>query len=239
MALSRFAQRFVAHKLEQLTRQAEKGSGLHYELFAQNFTDSVDRLARRVKRPDLREHLFSEAEKTGNYFGEDAAQGRWVHDVENNDLRWQGEPLDWMKTVDGHGQWVAKSPTEKARLVLGHFGEDSRTQRDYPGIQVEKNGVVGEVRWGPEQPTAQDARIHAEKMLDAHLGFSAPVLQPSSMLDIRKSAEMSEHLGADVRAKAWKKYAKQCAKTLTSAAEKYGHASDSQQREITPPSRSR
>ncbi len=209
--ISEFAQRFVERKLEQFAKQADKGSGLYYELFAQNFTESVDRLAARVKRDDLRKHILSEADKTGNYFGEDAARGRWVPDIENSELRWVGEPPDSWKQVDGNGQWVRKSADERARYVLGHFGEDSRTQNDYPGVQVEKNGVVGAVKWGPEQPTAQDAHEVAEKMLDRHLGFNAPKLSPSSHLDIRKSDEMSERLGADVRTKAWKKYAKECA----------------------------
>jgi hypothetical protein len=178
----------------------------------------------------------SAARKLGEFVN--AAEKALGLDYDTFVQNWQGEPLDWMKKVDGHGPWVAKSGTEKARLVLGHFGEDSRTQKDYPGIQVEKNGVLKEVQWGPEQRTAEDAHIHAEKMLDVHLGFPAPMLQPASMLDIRKSQEMSEHLGADVRPKSWKKYAKQCAKTVTSAAAKYGSPGDSQ-REITPPSRSR
>src|SRR5882762_9376464 len=128
--ISRFAQRFVARTLERLEKQAEKGAGLYYELFAQNFTDSVDRLAARTKRPDLREHILSQAEKTGNYFGEEAEKGRWTYDAENNDIHWQGEPPDSFKQVDFNGQWVRKSADERARYVVGHYGEDSRTQND-------------------------------------------------------------------------------------------------------------
>ena len=149
-----------------------------------------------------------------------------------------GETPDSWKRVDGHGQWVRKSADERARLVFGHFGEDSRTQNDYPGIQVEKSGGLGPVKWGPEQPTAQDAHEYAEKMLDKHLGFNAPILQPSSQLDIRKSDEMSDRLGADVRTKAWKKYAKECGSPRSFAAKKYG-AGEAVDRETRPPSRSR
>ena len=57
--ISRYAQRFVERKLEQLARVSEQGVGLHYELYAQNFTDSVDRLAARVRSATIcGEHIF-------------------------------------------------------------------------------------------------------------------------------------------------------------------------------------
>jgi hypothetical protein len=235
--ISRYAQRFVERKLEQLMRQAEKGTGLYYELYAQNFTDSVDRLASQVKRDDLREHILSRAEQTGHYFGRDAQQGRWDYDAEAGDLRWNGEPLDWMKRVDFSGQWVSKSAEERARYVVGQFGDDRGTQNDYPGVQVEKNGVRGPVQWGPEQSTAQDAQQRAEKMLDEHLGFAAPKLAPSSHDDIRKSDEMSGRLGAKVLTRAYRKYIKESASQRTSAAQKYG-ANETVDRETTPPKKS-
>jgi hypothetical protein len=107
---------------------------------------------------------------------------------------------------------VRKSADERARYVVGHFGEDSRTQNESPGIQVEKNGAVRPVQWGPEQPTGQDAQEHAEGMLDKHLGFNAPKLAPSSHLDIRKADEMSERLGAKVHTRAYRKYIKDSSK---------------------------
>lgn len=220
--LSRFAQRFVARKLEQLTKQASKGTGLYYELFAQNFTDSVDRLAERSKRSDLRNHIVSEAEKGGNYAREEKGKGRWDYDQEQGELIWKGEPLDWMKKVDFEGQWVRKSPDERARYIVGYYGEDSRTQNDYPGIQVEKNNVAGPVNWGPGQPTGQDAQLYAEKMLDGHLGFAAPKIEPSSLSDIRKADAMSERLGAKVLTKPYRKYMKDSAAPRNSAAQKYG-----------------
>jgi hypothetical protein len=229
--IGRFA-RFVADKMEQFERAAGTTSGRWPELFAQHFTDHVDRLAARVQQPRLREYLLDQAEGTGQYLGREPRGGRFEYDGQLDALRWKGEtPVSW-KQVDGYGQWVRKSSDERARYALGHFGEDSRTQNDYPGIQVEKNGVVGPVKWGPEQPTAQDAHEFAEGMLDRHLGFSAPVLQPSSRLDIRKSDEMSKLLGADVKTKAWKKYAKDC------DGERYG-ARESVERELPPPRRSR
>ena len=87
--ISRFAQRFVARKLKELEKQATKGCGLHYELFSQNFTDGVDRLAAMTKRPDLRQHIRAEATKTGNYMGEEAQKGRWDYDVEAGDVVWR------------------------------------------------------------------------------------------------------------------------------------------------------
>lgn len=87
--ISQAAQRFVDRKLEQLERKAQIGCGLYYELYSQNFTDSVDALAARVKRADLREHILSQAEKAGAYFGGEAQKGRWVYDVEAGDIQWQ------------------------------------------------------------------------------------------------------------------------------------------------------
>jgi hypothetical protein len=87
--ISRFAQSFVARKLQEFEKQATKGCGLHYELFSQNFTDSVDGLAAMAKRPDLREHIRAEAAKTGNYMGEEAQKGRWDYDEEAGDVVWR------------------------------------------------------------------------------------------------------------------------------------------------------
>ena len=87
--ISGFAQSFVARKLQEFEKQATKGCGLHYELFSQNFTDSVDGLAAMAKSPDLREHIRAEAAKTGNYMGEDARKGRWDYDVEAGDVVWR------------------------------------------------------------------------------------------------------------------------------------------------------
>jgi hypothetical protein len=145
--ISRFAQRFVARKLEQLGTQANEGAGLYYELVAQNFTDSVDRLAAKAKRPDLREHILAEAGK------------QRAHEV-------------------------------------------------------------------------------AETMLDKHLGFAAPKLEPASYQDMRKSDQMSERLGAKVYTKAYRKYIKQSAAVGNSAAKKYG-AGESVEREAPEQKRSR
>jgi hypothetical protein len=99
--VSEFARRFVGRKIEEFRARAAQGSGLYYELFAQNFTDSIDALAARTKRPDLRDHILAAAQETGNYFGEDAKRGRWLYDTEAGDICWQGEPLEWMKQASG------------------------------------------------------------------------------------------------------------------------------------------
>lgn len=83
--MSQAARTFVERKLEQYRTEASKGCGLHYELYAQNFTDSVNRLAAMTKRPELREHILSEAGQSGDY----VAGGRWAYDVENNDVHWR------------------------------------------------------------------------------------------------------------------------------------------------------
>lgn len=236
--ISQFAQRFVARKLEQLAVQAQKGTGLHYELFSQNFTDAVDRLASQMKRADLRAHLLNRAEGTGNYMGPEKHVGRWDYDYEQGDIRWKGEVPDAWKRVNFEGQWVRKSSDERARYVTGHYGEDSRTQNEYPGIQVEKNGKAGKVQWGPEQPTGQDAQIHAELMLDRHLGFEAPKIQPSSFAEIRRADAMSERLDATVLTKPYRKYIKQSAQVGNSPAKRYG-ATESAERDTPEQKRSR
>lgn len=235
--ISAVARAFVARKLEQFEKEANKGSGLYYELFAQNFTDRVDMLAGMAKRPDLREHILSEASKTGNYVREEMQHGRWDYDVEAGALKWNGDIPDSWKQIDFQGQWVRKSADERARYVTGHFGKDSRTQNDYPGLQIEKNGVAGKVKWGPEQPDGQEAQEYAEKMLDKHLGFEAPKLAPSSFEDIRKADQKSERLGAKVLTGAYRKYIKASAKVGESPAQKYGAPGESI--EGNTPSRSR
>jgi hypothetical protein len=235
--VSAIGRRYVADKLEQLMHRANFGSGLHYELFSQNFTDAVDGLASRMKRADLRAHLLDQAERTGNYMGPEKHFGRWDYDQELGEVRWMGETPEHWKHVDFEGQWVRKSVDERARYVTGHFGQDSRTQNDYPGIQVEKNGKAGPVKWGPEQPTGQDAQEYAEKMLDAHLGFEAPKIAPSSVKDIQKSNAMSERLRAKVLTKPYRKYIRESAKVGNSPAQKYG-GSDAMS-DVRPPRRSR
>jgi len=236
--IGRVAAHFIANKLEQFERMAGTTSGRWPELYAQHFTDHVDRLAGTIQRPDLREHLLNKAEGTGNYVRREPGTGRFEYDSELDALRFKGETPDSWKQVDFEGQWVRKSADERARYVTGHFGGDSRTQNDYPGIQVEKNGVIGPVKWGPEQPTGQDAQMFAEEMLDRHLGFDAPKIKPSSMSEIRKANQLSARLGAEVLPKAYRKYIKECAAPRVSSAEKYG-ATESSEPELPPPSRSR
>jgi hypothetical protein len=118
--------------------------------------------------------------------------------------------------VDGYSSWVRKSDNERARYVIGCLGENIQTQEVYPGLQVEKGGVIGPVKWGPEMRITQDVWEVGEKMLDGHLRS-----EPRS-LDIRKSREMSERPGAKVYTKAWKKYVKDCSATRTAPSKKFG-----------------
>ena len=236
--IGRFAANFIANKLEEFERAAGTTSGRWPQLFAQHFTDHVDRLAGRMRRPDLREHLLNKAEGTGNYLGREPREGRFEYDSRLDALRFQGETPDSWKQVDFEGQWVRKSADERARYVTGYFGEDSRTQNDYPGVQIEKNGVVGPVKWAREQPNGQDAQEFAEGMLDRHLGFEAPRIEPAAIKDIMRRQELSERLGAKVLSKEYKKYIKQSAAIGERAAQKYG-STEPPERELPPPSRSR
>jgi hypothetical protein len=236
--ISQFAQRFVERKLQQFANEAVEGAGLSVELFAQNFSDRVEALAARAKRPELREHIAAQAEKSGYGLGQERNVGRWVIDAEQHGVRWNGETPDALKQIDWAGQWIRKTADERARYVLGHFGEGSRTPEEYPGLQIEKLSVVGPVRWGPGQPGTEEALKYAEKMLDDHLGFAAPKLASSSLSEIRRSHELSGQIGAKVHTRAWKKYAKECAAPRASSAQKYAGL-ESFERELRPPTRSR
>jgi hypothetical protein len=236
--ISGFAQRFVERKVQQFANEAVEGAGLSVELFSQNFSDKVDALAARAKRPALREHIVTQAEKTGFGLGRERNVGRWVYDAEQHGVRWNGETPDALKQIDWQGQWVRKTADERSRYVLGHFGEGSRTPDEYPGLQIEKNGVIGSVTWGPGQPGTEEARKYAEKMLDDHLGFAAPKLASSSLPEIRRSHDLSGQLGSKVHTRAWKKYAKECAAPRSTSAQKYAGL-ESSEPELPPPSRSR
>jgi len=64
--ISRFAERFIARKLEQISNSAYEGSGGQRE-YENKFVDGVVELMERIKRPDLRRHFFSEAVKGSEY----------------------------------------------------------------------------------------------------------------------------------------------------------------------------
>lgn len=85
MPISSIAKAYVARKLEQMAADAARSCGLHYELYAQRLTESVDALADRIRNESLREYLRQEAQKTGDYFHE---PGHWVIDPEG-ELIWR------------------------------------------------------------------------------------------------------------------------------------------------------
>jgi hypothetical protein len=91
--ISGFAQRFVARKLEQISSSAYEGSGGKRE-YENNFVDGVFELMERIKRPDLRRHLFNEAVKSSEYL-------RQVRDAMVSEIRkivWNGP---WVETNEG------------------------------------------------------------------------------------------------------------------------------------------
>ena len=87
-SISATGRRFVRAKLEEFERESNVGSGRHPELTAQNFTDSVDGLAERMKRPELRAHLLGQAEGTGLYLREENRSGRWSYDYRTQTLNY-------------------------------------------------------------------------------------------------------------------------------------------------------
>jgi hypothetical protein len=79
MKISRFAKSYVARKLEYLQDAAARGCGLHYELYAQRFTEMVDALTATVRSEALRQYIVEQARKTGDYCDE---AGEWALDAE-------------------------------------------------------------------------------------------------------------------------------------------------------------
>ncbi len=114
--------------------------------------------------------------------------------------------------VDSYSPWVAKNAEESVREIIGHTGINP--QRDFPGIQVRKGQEIGEVQWGRECRTAQDAQIESRMMRDRYLEFRPPDIhmREPSEADVRKAEKVSQQIGAPVRTKAWRKYAREYAR---------------------------
>jgi hypothetical protein len=83
-AVSGIARRFVERKFEEFRTSAGRGCGLFYELYAKNFTDYVDGLATKTKRPDLKEYIQSQARQLDDYIPPEA--GRWEYMPLLNDV---------------------------------------------------------------------------------------------------------------------------------------------------------
>jgi hypothetical protein len=79
-----YARKFVDRAFERFKTEADKGCGLHYELYVQRFTDSVDALVQRTKRTDLREYIHSKAMKDDDYLPSE--EGRWIYQHEENEM---------------------------------------------------------------------------------------------------------------------------------------------------------
>lgn len=88
--ISEFAQRFVYRKLVDLSWQARECS-VDYRDYLRTFSSSVDDLAARTKRGDLRECILSTAETIPTSFGH-GRQGGAARDGEANDARRQCSP---------------------------------------------------------------------------------------------------------------------------------------------------
>jgi hypothetical protein len=100
--ISRFAQRFVARKLEEIRDAAYAGAVVQNE-FENNFVDGVLELAGRIRRPDLHRHLMKEATKSSEYL-------RQVDESLNRAIR----KIVW------NGPWVE---TDEGRTIRGAVGQ--------------------------------------------------------------------------------------------------------------------
>ena len=75
--------------LKECAKIAMSGTGQHYELYAQRFTDMVDNLIDATDDPHLREYILSQAKKDGDYC---EGPGRWelVHTEDGPDVIFTG-----------------------------------------------------------------------------------------------------------------------------------------------------
>lgn len=138
-----------------------------------------------------------------------------------------GVNIDGTPIVDAQSEWTSKSPNEAVRECIGHIGVDSRTWDDFPGIQVQKDGVDGPIQWGKKCPTAQDADIESRMMRDRYLGYEPPDMRAPSDSEVKKAEAQSEQLGAKVHTQSYKQYAREYAREhlqhgRSGTAEKYG-----------------
>ena len=146
--ISRFAQRFVARKLEEIRNQAFAGSDGRHE-FENNFVDGVLELADRTKRADLRRHLMQEATNTSEYL-------RQVQDAMTGEVR----KIVW------NGPWVE---TDEGRTIRGSVGQTYGGQYRSAEVSLyEEHGPTGRVAFSRETSEWNNKRYaHKEQAIFA------------------------------------------------------------------------
>ena len=140
--ISRFAQRFVARRLEHISRSAHDGSGGQRE-YENNFVDGVFELMDKTRRPDLRRYVFSEAVKRSEYL-------RQVRDAMENGIRktvWDGPVVE----------------TDEGRTIRGTVGATYGGAYRAGEISMYREaGPGGRVAFSGESCTWSD-RVYAHK----------------------------------------------------------------------------
>lgn len=140
--ISRFAQRFVTRKLEQISQSAYDGAGDQRE-YENNFVEGVLNLTDRIKRPDLRRHLMNEAEKSSEY------------------LRQVKQSLEGaIRKVVWDGPWVE---TDEGRRIRGAVGQTHQGEYRYAEVSLyQEYGPGGRVSFSAETPHWND-KLYAHK----------------------------------------------------------------------------
>lgn len=134
--ISRFAERFVARKLEQIRNQAYAGSDSQRE-FENNFVDGVMDVSDRIRRPDLRRYFVNEATKTSEYL-------RQVQDALAGSIR----KIVW------NGPWV---DTDEGRTIRGAVGQTyDGKYRSAEESLYEWHGPTGRVAFSGENSEWND-----------------------------------------------------------------------------------
>ncbi|HTV55347.1 MAG TPA: hypothetical protein VMI06_10565 [Terriglobia bacterium] len=134
--ISRFAQGFVARKLEEIRNQAFAGSDSYRE-FENNFVEGVLGVEKRIRRPDLSRYLMNEAAKTSEYL-------RQVQDALANGIR----KIVW------NGPWVH---TDEGRTIRGAVGRTYDGKYRSAEVSLyELHGPTGRVAFSGESSQWND-----------------------------------------------------------------------------------
>lgn len=163
--ISGFAERFVARKLGQLSTSAHEGSGGKRE-YENNFVDGVFELMERIKRPDLRRHLFNEAVKSSEYL-------RQVRDAMVSEIR----KIVWK------GRWVQ---TDEGRTIRGAVGQTYDGKYRSAEVSLyEQYGPTGRVAFSGESSEWNDkSYTHKEHAIYAARESVARTLKAEQQIEI-------------------------------------------------------
>jgi hypothetical protein len=114
-------------QLNELAEQSMKGCGQHYELYAQTFSQSVDRWLQDLPSAD-RTIAQELANKHSDYFP--SRDGEWVHDVEENDIHYEQQRGREPGGPESMGQKPEDERQRKIDEVIQHMKQQRERDHD-------------------------------------------------------------------------------------------------------------